>query len=214
MCCSFTRFCYALTALIIKASFIPQQCTTGYHRIIVTVLIVAGTVVPMVIGFSAAPELAGKAVSKMVYWKSIRDYLAEKICGIRVLFLRNMGNLCFCRYCALAYPANAGLSGPFLADASEKTTGFKIMNEIFGRYLLEGQRAGIRYGIAIPHTISAGAFLEMSFPTVPAALLNLWTTREYVVGDDLRRIDWSAFCPAATNSQSSFSVMRSILTWT
>ncbi|MBN2021135.1 MAG: DUF58 domain-containing protein [Sedimentisphaerales bacterium] len=66
------------------------------------------------------------------------------------------------------------------------------MNETFGRYLLDGQRAGTRYGIAIPHTIQRGLFgNELSNRS--GSSLEFMDHREYVVGDDLRRIDWSAF---------------------
>lgn len=66
------------------------------------------------------------------------------------------------------------------------------MNESFRQFLLEGERAGMRYALAVPRTTaatSAGAQLGQR----AGSSLEFREHRDYQPGDDLRRIDWNAF---------------------
>jgi hypothetical protein len=66
------------------------------------------------------------------------------------------------------------------------------MNETYRRYLLEGQRAGIRYGIGMPHNIQRG-LVGSRVGNRSGSSLEFMDHREYMPGDDIRRIDWNAF---------------------
>jgi uncharacterized protein (DUF58 family) len=66
------------------------------------------------------------------------------------------------------------------------------MNEVFRQFLLEGRQAGTRYGVAVSHTIQRG-LVGNELANRAGSSLEFMDHREYVPGDDLRRIDWSAF---------------------
>jgi len=66
------------------------------------------------------------------------------------------------------------------------------MNEEYRNYLLEGQNAGIRYGIGCPRTIQRG-LIGSHLGNRSGSSLEFMDHREYIPGDDLRRIDWNAF---------------------
>jgi len=66
------------------------------------------------------------------------------------------------------------------------------MNEAYRQYLLEGQNAGIRYGIGCPRTIQRG-LVGSHLGNRSGSSLEFMDHREYIAGDDLRRIDWNAF---------------------
>ncbi|MDK1032128.1 MAG: DUF58 domain-containing protein, partial [Planctomycetia bacterium] len=66
------------------------------------------------------------------------------------------------------------------------------MDETYRRYLVDGERAGMRYALAEPQRAAtgvAGALLGRS----AGASLEFMDHREYRPGDDLRRIDWGAY---------------------
>ena len=66
------------------------------------------------------------------------------------------------------------------------------MDESFRHYLIDGQRAGMRYVLVQPPGAPRGvAGSEMGKGT--GASLEFMDHREYIHGDDLRRIDWSAY---------------------
>jgi len=66
------------------------------------------------------------------------------------------------------------------------------MDEIFRQYLLDGQNAGIRYAIGCPRTIQRG-LVGSHLGNRSGSSLEFMDHREYIAGDDLRRIDWNAF---------------------
>jgi uncharacterized protein (DUF58 family) len=66
------------------------------------------------------------------------------------------------------------------------------MNDEYRSYLMEGERAGMRYALELPRSVSAalaGAHLGRQAGTS----LEFRDHRDYQPGDDLRRIDWNAF---------------------
>jgi len=66
------------------------------------------------------------------------------------------------------------------------------MDETWRTYLMEGERAGLRYGLGTPRAVLrglVGARLGSRF----GSSLEFMDYRDYAPGDDLRRIDWSAF---------------------
>ena len=66
------------------------------------------------------------------------------------------------------------------------------MDENFRQYLLDGQRAGMRYVLSRPPGAPRGvAGSEMGGR--PGSSLEFMDHRQYIPGDDLRRIDWSAY---------------------
>ena len=66
------------------------------------------------------------------------------------------------------------------------------MDETYRRYLMEGERMGTRYALSVPHNVPFGAAgIQMSNRS--GSSLEFMDHREYQPGDDLRRIDWSAF---------------------
>jgi uncharacterized protein (DUF58 family) len=66
------------------------------------------------------------------------------------------------------------------------------MNEAYRRYLMDGERAGVRYALSVPHNAPFGA-TGSQMSNRPGSSLEFMDHREYQPGDDLRRIDWSAF---------------------
>lgn len=66
------------------------------------------------------------------------------------------------------------------------------MNENYRKFLLEGQQAGLRYGIGAPERIGRG-LIGSHLSTGTGSSLDFMDHREYEPGDDLRRIDWSAY---------------------
>lgn len=66
------------------------------------------------------------------------------------------------------------------------------MNNNYQQFLLAGERAGMRYSLAVPRTTAAAlAGLQMGQRT--GSSLEFKDHRDYQPGDDLRRIDWNAF---------------------
>src|SRR5262249_29301303 len=62
----------------------------------------------------------------------------------------------------------------------------------YQEFLLEGERVGMRYSLAVPRTMAAvRAGLQMGQRT--GSSLEFKDHREYQPGDDLRQIDWNAF---------------------
>jgi len=66
------------------------------------------------------------------------------------------------------------------------------MNEVYREYLREGEEAGLRYGIGAPRNIHRGLF-GSQLGNRSGSSLEFMDHREYIPGDDLRRIDWNAF---------------------
>jgi uncharacterized protein (DUF58 family) len=67
-----------------------------------------------------------------------------------------------------------------------------MTNDECRSYLIEGERAGMRYALEPPRTASA-ALAGMQLGREAGASLEFRDHRDYQPGDDLRRIDWSAF---------------------
>jgi len=66
------------------------------------------------------------------------------------------------------------------------------MKQQYQQYLLDGRNAGIRYGLNIPRSSyidPSGSHLGMR----SGSSLEFVDHREYVPGDDLRRVDWNAY---------------------
>lgn len=67
-----------------------------------------------------------------------------------------------------------------------------MMNTEYREFLLKGERAGMRYSLAVPRTTAASlAGLQMGQRA--GSSLEFKDHRDYQPGDDLRRIDWNAF---------------------
>jgi uncharacterized protein (DUF58 family) len=66
------------------------------------------------------------------------------------------------------------------------------MLETYREYLAEGHRAALRYAMVAPHGAPAG-LAGSRLVNRPGSSLEFMDHREYQPGDDLRRIDWSAF---------------------
>lgn len=66
------------------------------------------------------------------------------------------------------------------------------MNDDYRSYLIEGERAGMRYAIEPPRTASA-SLAGLQLGRQAGASLEFRDHRDYQPGDDLRRIDWNAF---------------------
>jgi uncharacterized protein (DUF58 family) len=67
-----------------------------------------------------------------------------------------------------------------------------MTNDECRSYLIEGERAGMRYALEPPRTASA-ALAGLQLGREAGASLEFRDHRDYQPGDDLRRIDWSAF---------------------
>src|SRR5215813_13662463 len=65
-------------------------------------------------------------------------------------------------------------------------------NEEYRSFLIEGERAGMRYSLEPPRTASA-ALAGLQLGRQAGASLEFRDHRDYQPGDDLRRIDWNAF---------------------
>jgi len=57
---------------------------------------------------------------------------------------------------------------------------------------MEGQQAGLRYGIGSPRSLQRG-LVGSQLGSRAGSSLEFMDHREYIPGDDLRRIDWNAF---------------------
>jgi uncharacterized protein (DUF58 family) len=57
---------------------------------------------------------------------------------------------------------------------------------------MDGERAGTRYALSVPHNAPSGV-TGGHLSNRPGSSLEFMDHREYQPGDDLRRIDWSAF---------------------
>jgi len=66
------------------------------------------------------------------------------------------------------------------------------MNEEYRSYLIEGERAGMRYALEPPRTASSSV-AGLQLGRQAGASLEFRDHRDYQPGDDLRRIDWNAF---------------------
>lgn len=66
------------------------------------------------------------------------------------------------------------------------------MNKSYREFLLEGERVGMRYSLAVPRTTSA-ALAGLQVGQRAGSSLEFKDHRDYQPGDDLRRIDWNAF---------------------
>jgi hypothetical protein len=66
------------------------------------------------------------------------------------------------------------------------------MDEALRKYLIEGEQAGLRYGLGTPRTVLRG-LIGSRVGNRFGSSLEFMDYRDYVMGDDLRRIDWSAF---------------------
>jgi len=66
------------------------------------------------------------------------------------------------------------------------------MNTTYEDHLRRGRQAGMRYAVASPETARAG-FAGARLANLPGSSLEFMDHREYQPGDDLRRVDWSAF---------------------
>lgn len=66
------------------------------------------------------------------------------------------------------------------------------MNEEQKQYLLAGQQAGIRYGLTVPRKVQLG-LVGSQLGNRCGSSLEFMDHREYMPGDDLRRIDWGAY---------------------
>src|SRR5882672_4809391 len=67
-----------------------------------------------------------------------------------------------------------------------------MMKDEYRSYLIEGERAGMRYALEPPRTASA-ALAGLRLGRQAGASLEFRDHRDYQPGDDLRRIDWNAF---------------------
>ena len=67
-----------------------------------------------------------------------------------------------------------------------------MMNTTYEDYLRQGWQAGMRYAVASPENARAG-FAGARLANLPGSSLEFMDHREYQPGDDLRRVDWSAF---------------------
>ena len=67
-----------------------------------------------------------------------------------------------------------------------------MMNTTYEDYLRQGRQAGMRYAVASPENARAG-FAGARLANLPGSSLEFMDHREYQPGDDLRRVDWSAF---------------------
>jgi uncharacterized protein (DUF58 family) len=67
-----------------------------------------------------------------------------------------------------------------------------MKNDECRSYLIEGERAGMRYALEPPRTASA-TVAGLQLGREAGASLEFRDHRDYQPGDDLRRIDWSAF---------------------
>lgn len=66
------------------------------------------------------------------------------------------------------------------------------MNDIQRRYLIAGEQAGSRFALAAPRRVALGAG-GVHLSNRAGSSLEFRDHREYQPGDDLRRIDWSAY---------------------
>src|SRR5438046_1394663 len=66
------------------------------------------------------------------------------------------------------------------------------MNEAQHRYLIAGEQAGSRFALAAPRRVPMGAG-GVHLSNRAGSSLEFRDHREYQPGDDLRRIDWSAY---------------------
>src|SRR5215510_694805 len=67
-----------------------------------------------------------------------------------------------------------------------------MTNDECASYLIEGERAGMRYALEPPRTASASV-AGLQLGRQAGASLEFRDHRDYQPGDDLRRIDWNAF---------------------
>lgn len=78
------------------------------------------------------------------------------------------------------------------------------MDEAYRKFLSEGEQAGMAYRIEIPRHIQRGR-IGSRLGNRSGSSLEFMDHREYIPGDDLRRIDWNAF---ARNDKLSIKLFR------
>lgn len=66
------------------------------------------------------------------------------------------------------------------------------MDSNYRKHLIEGERVGLRYRLAAPHRFPLGS-TGIHLGSRTGSSLDFKDHREYQPGDDLRRIDWSAY---------------------
>ncbi len=66
------------------------------------------------------------------------------------------------------------------------------MNETYRQFLAEGERAGLRYTLAVPRNVPSG-LAGVQLGQRAGASLEFKDHRDYQPGDDLRFIDWAAY---------------------
>lgn len=66
------------------------------------------------------------------------------------------------------------------------------MSNLYSDFLLEGERLGLRYSLAVPRT-TAATLAGVQTGQRAGSSLEFKDHRDYQPGDDLRRIDWNAF---------------------
>src|SRR5207248_6965504 len=93
---------------------------------------------------------------------------------------------------AVARPANAPLSAPGQRLALDPAGTGLAMNDSTRRYLVEGERAGLRYALGLPRQAPVGV-AGTSLAQRAGSSLEFKDYREYQPGDDLRHIDWNAY---------------------
>jgi uncharacterized protein (DUF58 family) len=67
-----------------------------------------------------------------------------------------------------------------------------IMKEAVDQFLINGERTGSRYALAVPRS-TASAMAGLQLGQRAGSSLEFRDHRDYQPGDDLRRIDWNAF---------------------
>jgi uncharacterized protein (DUF58 family) len=66
------------------------------------------------------------------------------------------------------------------------------MNETVRQFLIDGERMGMRYSLGVPRS-TASAMTGLQLGQRAGSSLEFRDHRDYQPGDDLRRIDWSAY---------------------
>jgi uncharacterized protein (DUF58 family) len=66
------------------------------------------------------------------------------------------------------------------------------MNETIRQFLIDGERTGMRYSLGVPRS-TAAATAGLQLGQRAGSSLEFRDHRDYQPGDDLRRIDWSAY---------------------
>src|SRR5262249_59820670 len=78
------------------------------------------------------------------------------------------------------------------------------MDDRLRQYLIEGERAGMRYALGLPRQAPVG-MAGSALSQRSGSSLEFKDYRDYQPGDDLRHIDWNAF---ARSDQLSIKLFR------